>query len=200
MTRRVGIPLNSLTPTTFLYLSQARTGFPTSYVVVFNYMMWEVIVDHHCLEVTVCFVDLGGIDDHHCLEVIVWFVDIGGIVDPSLFRGDCLFCWYWWNCWPSLFRGDCLFCWYWWNWWPSLFRGDCLFCWYWWNCWPSLFRGDCLFCWYWCNCWPSLFTLSFLKNIWKVLFKKKKAQTGKIHSDDILSLHCLITVVFLTEK
>ena len=19
-------------------------------------------------------------------------------------RGDCLFCWYWWNCWPSLFK------------------------------------------------------------------------------------------------
>jgi len=18
-------------------------------------------------------------------------------------RGDCSFCWYWWNCWPSLF-------------------------------------------------------------------------------------------------
>ena len=99
MTRRVGIPLNGLTPTTFLYLSQARTGFPTSHVVVFNYMMWEVIVDHHCLEVIVdhhclevivdhhclekivCFVDIGGIDDHHCLEVIVCFVDIGRIVD-----------------------------------------------------------------------------------------------------------------------
>ena len=30
---------------------------------------------------TVCFVDLGGIDDHHCLEVTVCFVDIGRIVD-----------------------------------------------------------------------------------------------------------------------
>jgi hypothetical protein len=35
------------------------------------------IVDHHCLEVIVCFVDIGGIDDHRCLEVIVYFVDIG---------------------------------------------------------------------------------------------------------------------------
>jgi hypothetical protein len=34
------------------------------------------IVDHHCLEVIVCFVDIG-IVDHHCLEVIVCFVDIG---------------------------------------------------------------------------------------------------------------------------
>ena len=22
----------------------------------------------------------------------------------SKLRGDCLFCWYWWNCWPSLFK------------------------------------------------------------------------------------------------
>jgi hypothetical protein len=34
-------------------------------------------VDHHCLEVIVRFVDIGGIVDHHCLEVIVRFVDIG---------------------------------------------------------------------------------------------------------------------------
>ena len=39
------------------------------------------IVDHHCLDVIVYFVDIGGIVDHHCLEVIVHFVDIGGIVD-----------------------------------------------------------------------------------------------------------------------
>ena len=42
------------------------------------------IVDHHCLEVIVRFVeigDIGGIFDHHCLELIVRFVDIGGIVD-----------------------------------------------------------------------------------------------------------------------
>jgi hypothetical protein len=39
------------------------------------------IVDHHCWEVIVCFVDIGGIVDHHCLDVIVCFVDIGGIVD-----------------------------------------------------------------------------------------------------------------------
>jgi hypothetical protein len=32
------------------------------------------------------------------LEVIVCFVDIGGIVDHHCFRGDCLFCIYWWNC------------------------------------------------------------------------------------------------------
>ena len=36
---------------------------------------------HHCLEVVVCFVDIGGIIDHHCLEVDVSFVHIGGIVD-----------------------------------------------------------------------------------------------------------------------
>jgi hypothetical protein len=35
------------------------------------------IVDHHCLEVFVGFVDIGGIIDHHCLEVVVCFVDIG---------------------------------------------------------------------------------------------------------------------------
>jgi hypothetical protein len=27
--------------------------------------------DHHCLEVIVCSVDIGGMSDHHCLEVIV---------------------------------------------------------------------------------------------------------------------------------
>jgi len=30
--------------------------------------------------VTVRFVDIGGIVDHHCLEVIACFVDIGGII------------------------------------------------------------------------------------------------------------------------
>ena len=35
------------------------------------------IVEHHYLEVTVRFVDIGGIVDHHCLEVIVRFVDMG---------------------------------------------------------------------------------------------------------------------------
>jgi hypothetical protein len=34
------------------------------------------IVEHHYLEVIVCFVDNGGIVDHHCLEVIIRFVDI----------------------------------------------------------------------------------------------------------------------------
>jgi hypothetical protein len=38
-------------------------------------------VDHHCLEVIVCFIAFGGIADHHCLEVIVCFIVIGGIVD-----------------------------------------------------------------------------------------------------------------------
>ena len=35
------------------------------------------IVEHHYLEVTVSFVDIGGSVDHQCLEVIVRFVDIG---------------------------------------------------------------------------------------------------------------------------
>jgi hypothetical protein len=35
------------------------------------------IVDHHRLEVVVCFADIGGIVDHHCLEVVVCFVYIG---------------------------------------------------------------------------------------------------------------------------
>jgi hypothetical protein len=39
------------------------------------------IVNHHCLEVIVRFVDIGGLLDHHCLEVIVRFVDIGKIVN-----------------------------------------------------------------------------------------------------------------------
>jgi hypothetical protein len=37
----------------------------------------------------VCFVDIGGIVDHHCLEVIVRFVDICVNCLPSLFRGGC---------------------------------------------------------------------------------------------------------------
>ena len=32
------------------------------------------IVDHHRLEVVVCFVDIGEIVDHHCLEVIAFIV------------------------------------------------------------------------------------------------------------------------------
>jgi hypothetical protein len=35
------------------------------------------IVDHHCLEVFVCFVDIDGIIVHHCLDMIVRFVDVG---------------------------------------------------------------------------------------------------------------------------
>jgi hypothetical protein len=34
------------------------------------------IVEHHSLEMTVRFVDIGGIADHQCLEVIFCFVDI----------------------------------------------------------------------------------------------------------------------------
>jgi hypothetical protein len=34
--------------------------------------------------VIVCFVDIGGIVDHHCLEVIVRFVDICVKYQPSL--------------------------------------------------------------------------------------------------------------------
>ena len=53
-------------------------GFPTSYVVVFlcstssikirGSLCW--IDDHHCWEVIVRFVDIGGIDDHHCLSFL----------------------------------------------------------------------------------------------------------------------------------
>jgi hypothetical protein len=68
------------------------------------------IVDHHCLEVIVSFVDIGGIVDHHCLEMFVRFVDIGVNCGPSLFRGVCLVYRYWWNYFPSLFRGDSVFC------------------------------------------------------------------------------------------
>jgi hypothetical protein len=32
------------------------------------------IVDHHRLEVVVCFVDIGEIVDHHCLEVVVYIL------------------------------------------------------------------------------------------------------------------------------
>jgi hypothetical protein len=35
------------------------------------------IVDHHCLEVIVCFVDIGGIVDHHCLNILF-------LVDPII--------------------------------------------------------------------------------------------------------------------
>jgi hypothetical protein len=45
------------------------------------------IVEHHSLEVTVRFVDIGGIVDHQCLEVIVRFVDIAVNCCTSLFRG-----------------------------------------------------------------------------------------------------------------
>ena len=38
------------------------------------------------------FVDIGGIIDHHCSEIIVRFVDIGVNCSPSLFRDDCSLC------------------------------------------------------------------------------------------------------------
>ena len=66
----------------------SRVPVPSAYIVVFS--MWnelrrEVliggIVDHHCLEVVVRFIDTDGIVDRHCLEVVVRFVDTDGIVD-----------------------------------------------------------------------------------------------------------------------
>ena len=141
-----------------------------------EWWLFVLLILVELMTITVCFVDIGGIDDHYCL-----------------------FCWYWWNCWPSRFKlsfvllilvelwtitvlNCVLFCWYWWNWWPSLFKTffcfvdiggivdhQCLnflcfvdigrivdhhcfnfllFCWYWWNCWPSLIKLS-LFCWYW---------------------------------------------------
>ena len=44
---------------------------------MFALLILVSIVDHHCLEMIVRFVDIGGIVDHHCLEVVVRFVDIG---------------------------------------------------------------------------------------------------------------------------
>jgi hypothetical protein len=44
----------------------------------------ELLIINHCLEVIVCFVDIGGIVDHHCFRDDC-FVEIGGIVDiPSI--------------------------------------------------------------------------------------------------------------------
>ena len=34
----------------------------------------------------------------------MWISNIICHVQWFEFRGDCLFCWYWWNCWPSLFK------------------------------------------------------------------------------------------------
>ena len=121
------------------------------------------IVDQHCLEVFVCFVDIGGIIVHHCLEVILCFVDIDVNCWSSLFRGDCSLCWRWCElltitAYRSLFALLILV----WivenhylevnvhfvdigmNCWQSLLRDDCSLCWYWWNCWPSLFLEMCV--------------------------------------------------------
>jgi hypothetical protein len=38
------------------------------------------VIDHHCLEVIVHVVNIGGIVNHHCLEAIVHVVVIGGMV------------------------------------------------------------------------------------------------------------------------
>ena len=89
--RRVGIPLTGLTLPHLCACPNPGTGFPSSYVVVFwcSVSLFQIIVIvcfvgivyHKCLEVVVCFVDIGGIDDHHCLEVVVCFVDMGEIID-----------------------------------------------------------------------------------------------------------------------
>jgi hypothetical protein len=52
--------------------------------------------------VIVCFVDNGGIDDHFC-------VNFPFCVQWAKMRGDCLFCWYWWNWLPLLFKLSFLF-------------------------------------------------------------------------------------------
>jgi hypothetical protein len=115
------------------YWCELLTITVESWLFVLLILVWSV--DHLCLDVIVCFVDivvkwdtdgqqftpistkqtvssmqwwstihtnisktnnhliLVWVVDHLCLEVIVCFVDIGV------------------NCWPSLSRGDCLFCW-----------------------------------------------------------------------------------------
>jgi hypothetical protein len=92
-------------PATFLCLSQAKTWISNAIcrgLFMYNSMMSKVvvrfvqvdcwsslfnisvffyiggIVDHHCLEMVVRFVDIGWIVDNCCLEVIVRFVHIGG--------------------------------------------------------------------------------------------------------------------------
>jgi Pyruvate/2-oxoacid:ferredoxin oxidoreductase delta subunit len=67
----------------------------TAWRCLFALLILVWIVDRHCLEVLVWFIDIGGIIFHHCLEVILCFVDIGVHCWPSLLRGDCLLCWYW---------------------------------------------------------------------------------------------------------
>jgi hypothetical protein len=57
--------------------------------------LWEVIAR---------VVNIGGTVDHHCerrLFVLLILVELLTIIG----RGDCPFCWYWWNCWPSLWEG-----------------------------------------------------------------------------------------------
>jgi hypothetical protein len=44
---------------------------------LFALLILVCLVYHHCLDVIVCFVDIGGIVDHHSVEVIDRFVDVG---------------------------------------------------------------------------------------------------------------------------
>ena len=120
-----------VSPATFLFLFQARAWISNIIcrgLFMFNDLRWEV---------TVRFVDIGGIVDRHCLykychtgwlfvflilvelltvivyiniviQVTVRFVDIVRIVDRHCLYKYC-------------HTGNCSFCWYWWNCWPSLF-------------------------------------------------------------------------------
>jgi hypothetical protein len=92
-----GDPINQYSPASFWCLSQVRTWISNAIsrgvfmflLSVFNTLRWEVIV---------CFCYLYSIRwDERWLFVFVicvQYVEMGG---------DCLFCWYWCNCWPSTF-------------------------------------------------------------------------------------------------
>jgi hypothetical protein len=108
--------------------------------------LWEVIVR---------FVEIGGTIDHHCER---WLLVLLILVEQLtiIVRGDCSFCWYWWNCWPSLGEVIARF----------VDIGGIVDH----HCERGLFvlltiivRGDRSF--YWWNCWPSLFQLSFRNNL-----------------------------------
>ena len=69
-------PNDQFNPTTFLYLSKSRLGFPMSYVGVL------IVFIELRSKMSVPFVDIGGIVDHHCLN----FLFVMDIIYRQLFN------------------------------------------------------------------------------------------------------------------
>ena len=84
---RVGISFSGLAPPLFCSCPKPRSGFPTSYLVVFFHISLFFV----CILFSLSLQHESYIMFCYCVQ----WVEV---------KGDCWFCWYWWNWWSLLFK------------------------------------------------------------------------------------------------